>query len=145
MAGRHISRRVQPHASRAAAPAKSHVRVGQHMQPFLGRDAREVADTKFAVPGGRGLPTLVTRHVNPERHDRDLATGNLEETRHEPRAVLTHRDEAIHMPDLLPDQTDRLLPIWIRQPLDEKFLALQRAADRPLQRPSQRRCQRNEQ
>ena len=115
----------------ADAAAEADVGVGQHVQSLLRRDAREVADAeRVAVV----VPPFVALHVDPERHDGDAGGRNLQQLRHERRAVLADRDEAVDVAHLLPDQRDRLLPIRRRQAVQEELLALQRAADRPLQR-----------
>jgi hypothetical protein len=44
---RHVPRNVEDGRTAADASAKADVRLGEQMQPLLGRDAREVADTKW--------------------------------------------------------------------------------------------------
>ena len=54
---------------------KRDVGLGQHVQPLLRRDTREVADAKRVVVGGRA--PLVPLHVDAERHDRRCALGGM--------------------------------------------------------------------
>ena len=51
MRARHVAGRVEPDGRVAGALAEDRIGLGQEMQTFFGRDAREVADAKRVSPG----------------------------------------------------------------------------------------------
>ena len=117
----HVARGDKPRRRLPNTPAKPYVCVGQDMQPFLRRHAREVSDRK-ALPRRRGA-RLVPRHADPERHGRDPSKRNLQVPRHESGAVLAHGDKAIDSHDLPPDQRERLFTVRRHETIQEEFLA----------------------
>ena len=70
----------QARRTEAGARAQSAIRVGEHVQPFLGSDAGEIADRER--PGSARRPQRVTIEVDPERDQPHLLRPDAQVTRH---------------------------------------------------------------
>ena len=139
---REIPGSLEPGLSRrrgADAAAKQLIGVGQRVQPFLGRDAREIPDPERV--GGRVSlrcaetrpPRLVALQVDAERDDGHPLGRDLQQARHDRRVILADGDEAIDVGHLPPNQIERAGAVRFDEIVQEQVLALQRAAHRAVQ------------
>ena len=136
MLRREIPGRDEARAPDARSRAEPAIGIGEHVQALLGRDPREVADRERLLSPRR--PGRVAIQVDAERHEPHLLARDAEIARHVVEVVPADRQERVDVRAGRADQIHRLLLPGLAEAVEEQVLALQRAADRRLQRPLER-------